>query len=324
MNPSSHFDVFNGDADGLCALHQLRLAAPRAATLVTGIKRDVDLLGRVAARQGDSVTVLDISLDVNRAALLQLLANGVQVEYFDHHYAGDIPAHACLRAFIDTGPAVCTSLIVDRHLAGRHRRWAIVAAFGDNLGPVAEGLAATLGLSGEQIAQLRELGENLNYNAYGESEDDLFVRPAELFGILHRYADPFDFLRGEAVVVEIGAGRRRDLDLARGMQPAAVLPAGSIYILPDAPWSRRVRGVFGNERAASEPGLAHAVLGPDAQGGYTVSVRAPLAAPRGADTLCRAFPTGSGRSAAAGINHLPRESLPEFIRAFGRAFGADG
>ena len=30
------YDVFNGDADGLCALHQLRLAEPRDAVLVTG------------------------------------------------------------------------------------------------------------------------------------------------------------------------------------------------------------------------------------------------------------------------------------------------
>ena len=38
-------DVFNGDADGLCALHQLRLAEPLAdAQLVTGVKRDIALL----------------------------------------------------------------------------------------------------------------------------------------------------------------------------------------------------------------------------------------------------------------------------------------
>ena len=35
------FDVFNGDADGLCALHQLRLAAPREATLVTGVNASI-------------------------------------------------------------------------------------------------------------------------------------------------------------------------------------------------------------------------------------------------------------------------------------------
>ena len=54
----AYFDVFNGDADGLCALQQLRLAEPRAATLVTGVKRDIALLRRVPRVAGASVTVL--------------------------------------------------------------------------------------------------------------------------------------------------------------------------------------------------------------------------------------------------------------------------
>jgi hypothetical protein len=41
------YDVFNGDADGICALHQLRLANPRDAVLLTGVKRDIALLQRV-------------------------------------------------------------------------------------------------------------------------------------------------------------------------------------------------------------------------------------------------------------------------------------
>jgi len=154
------------------------------------------------------------------------------------------------------------------------------------------------------------------------TEDDLFVRPAALYAIVHRYTAPFALLGEEQVLRDIGEGMRDDMAQARQRRPAAVLPAGAIYVLPDATWSRRVRGVFGNELATAEPDRAHAVLSPDAQGGYTVSVRAPSAAPRGADSLCREFPTGSGRSAAAGINHLPRESLPEFIRAFGRVFSA--
>ena len=64
------YDIFNGDADGLCALHQLRLAEPCDATLITGVKRDIALLARVAAQPGDELTVLDVSLDTNREALL--------------------------------------------------------------------------------------------------------------------------------------------------------------------------------------------------------------------------------------------------------------
>ncbi len=60
------YDVFNGDADGLCALHQLRLARPLDAQLVTGTKRDNALLARVPAIAGDRVTALDIALPGNR------------------------------------------------------------------------------------------------------------------------------------------------------------------------------------------------------------------------------------------------------------------
>ncbi len=54
-----HFDVFNGDADGLCALHQLRLAEPIDGELITGVKRHIHLLARVSGDEGDSITVFD-------------------------------------------------------------------------------------------------------------------------------------------------------------------------------------------------------------------------------------------------------------------------
>ena len=54
------YDVFNGDADGICALVQLRLVEPRNSQLVTGVKRDISLLKQVNAEQGDSITVLEL------------------------------------------------------------------------------------------------------------------------------------------------------------------------------------------------------------------------------------------------------------------------
>lgn len=45
--PMTHYDIFNGDADGLCALVQLRLQHPAETSLVTGVKRDIQLLDRV-------------------------------------------------------------------------------------------------------------------------------------------------------------------------------------------------------------------------------------------------------------------------------------
>ena len=46
-----HFDVFNGDADGIIALTQLRLAEPKDSQLITGIKRDIALLSQVDVAQ---------------------------------------------------------------------------------------------------------------------------------------------------------------------------------------------------------------------------------------------------------------------------------
>jgi hypothetical protein len=55
-------------------------------------------------------------------------------------------------------------------------------------------------------------------------------------------------------------------------------------------------------------------------GGYTVSVRAPIENPRGAETLCLKFETGGGRQAAAGINLLPEADYPRFVAEFNKAF----
>jgi len=318
----SHFDVFNGDADGMCSLHQLRLYHPVDAIIVTGVKRDIALLERTDAAAGDSVTVLDISLQVNRSALLTLLARGASVQYFDHHDCGEVPAHPLLETVIDTSPDVCTGILVDRWLGGKHRIWAAVAAFGDNLGPQARELAASLSLSlsPKQIQALQELGECLNYNAYGDSEADLIAAPSMLYDILSAHADPFGFIEDEPVFRAIRSARDSDLALARQVPAAHQAPFGKIMILPDAAWGRRVRGAYANLLAVESPAQAHAVLTPNGHGRYTISVRAPLAAMHGADLLCNSFPSGGGRPAAAGINELGTDMLPQFIAAFERAF----
>jgi hypothetical protein len=315
------FDVFNGDADGLCALHQLRLEAPAdAAVLVTGVKRDIALLGRVDAREGDTVTVLDVSADANRAALASLLDRGVHVEYFDHHFAGELPVSRYLHAHIDLSPDTCTSLIVDRHLNGARRAWAIVGAYGDNLPRAARACAESLHLQPAELARLRELGENLAYNAYGDREQDVIIPPADLYRALKAYADPLRFVDEEDVCRRIGEQKRADLDMADCVEPEIVLPGAMFYILPDEAWGRRARGVLANTLANRVPTVAHAVLSINGQGSYTVSLRAPLASPTGADAVCRRFQTGGGRASAAGVNQLPRDKLGPFAEAVDAAF----
>lgn len=316
-----HIDVFNGDADGICALHQLRLAEPVEAELITGVKHDIELLKRVNAGSGDEVTVLDVSLERNRGALVKLLERGARVRYFDHHAAPDIPVHPGLQATIDESADICTSILVDRFLGGRYRVWAVVAAFGDNLGSAALSLAQSLKLDKNQQAALRELGENLNYNAYGETESDLLIPPAELYRMIKRYAEPFHLIHEEPVIGWLGKERVSDLKQALAVAPQRMSGTSDVYILPDGPWSRRVSGTFANHLATVDPNRAHAVITRTSRG-YTISVRSPLDGNRSALEFCRLFPTGGGRLHAAGINHLEPARLDEFLDRFEESFRA--
>jgi hypothetical protein len=306
------YDIFNGDADGLCALHQLRLADPRAATLITGVKRDIALLARVTPEPGDELTVLDVSLDTNREALLGALQIGARVRYFDHHFAGEIPHHRLLEAHIDTSATVCTSLIVDRHLGGRHRAWAIVAAFGDNLRAQAYATASALGLKHADVETLRELGECLNYNAYGANLADLHFHPADLYLRIQPYTDPLAFC---AQAPELDALRRASAD---DLKQAIALPIenvgddGVVVFMPEAAWSRRVAGTFANELSRRHTNRTVALL-VRSGAGYQVSLRAPEHSGSAMHLLARQFESGNGRARSAGIQFLPESEVARLL-----------
>lgn len=315
-------DVFNGDADGICALHQLRLVDPIHSELVTGPKREIDLLKRVEARAGDQITVLDIALSKNRDDVDRLLQQGARIRYFDHHQPGVIPNHPGFESHIDTDAKLCTSLLVDQYLHGKQRIWAVTAAFGDNLGESARLAAQTLGLSLEQLAQLQSLGECLNYNGYGETLADLFFDPAELYQQLHVYTDPFCFIHESLAYRVLKAGYAEDMSQAISVKPIEDRLAGRVYRLPAQKWARRIAGVFGNLLAVQSPAQAHAVLTEKTEGGYVVSVRAPKSTLEGADEVCSQFESGGGRRGAAGINHLPENELDRFMTIFYTTFKA--
>lgn len=310
------YDVFNGDADGICALQQLRLAEPAETHLVTGIKRDIKLLDKIEPAANDHVTVLDISLDKNHSALLSALQAGAKVQYFDHHMATEIPDHPNLDAHIDTTADVCTSLIVNHYLQGQQLAWAVVGAFGDNLYDSACQAAQSLSLAGQDLDALRELGTCLNYNGYGTSIEDLFFPPDELFRQLHPYANPLDFIKSESAYQVLQEGYAEDLNRVKSQQPEIEEEQIALYILPDAKWARRISGVFANQLARQTPDRAHALLSEIADGSFLVSVRAPLNNKTGAGELCSQFPSGGGRQAAAGINRLEASQYDEFVAAF--------
>ena len=315
------YDIFNGDADGICALQQLRLQHPRQAHLISGLKRDIGLLQRIDAEPGDQITVLDISLDKNRDALIKVLEIGAQVFYADHHYPGEIPQHDRFDCHIDVAATTCTSLIINKLLGDAQLRWAVVGAYGDNFDAQASELGQRAGLEQAQLDDLQQLGICLNYNGYGFELDDLLFHPAELFSLLQPYRDPLEFIGNEAAYTELLHQYRDDMARSANLSADSVSTAGAVFLLPNESWAKRIVGVLGNDLAKQFPERAHALLIDMGDGCHRVSVRAPYNHKQGADDLCRQFESGGGRKAAAGINQLAQALLPKFIDQFNLQFG---
>lgn len=322
------FDVFNGDADGLIARHQFRLSFPVPLdhlTLVTGSKREVSLLSRVDVRSiaadAADISVFDISYDQNAESALRLLEAGATIRYFDHHRAHRLQAHPRLAAHIDTSPHACTSLIVDRYLNGAHRAWAIAAAFGDNLTDTAQQLAAQADFTQEQTVLLQQLGECINYNAYGESISDLHYPPEEVARRMMPYRSPFEFAQCEDIFRRLQIGYAQDVRRAQAVLPLHASSVAAVYTLPDERWARRVSGAFANMLVRANPRRAHAVLSCAANGTYTASIRAPQHSPQHADTIAIQFIGGGGRAAAAGINNLATQDIVRLVSLLEQTYG---
>ena len=310
-----HFDVFNGDADGICSLIQLRLDDPRPnAMLVTGPKRDIELLGRVDPEPGDTITVLDVSMRRNRQHLLRVLNAGAEVFYADHHNPGDVVEHPSLTSHILSKGEMCTSAIVNRYLDSRHSGWAAVGAFGDNM------IRMGRELGGDRpVEQLQELGSLINYNSYGASLDDLHFHPDALYLLLATYDEPEAFLAQDSLVrPTLRDGIADDLSTAERGDTLADDERVHALALPDTAASRRISGILGNRLARENAHRAHAVLTRRGDG-FQVSLRAPVATRQGAGELARRF-GGGGRPAAAGIDLLPGDRLSEFLDSLRAAF----
>ena len=315
------YDVFNGDADGICALVQLRQLEPRDSTLITGVKRNIQLLSELNANVGDRITVLDISMAKNGDDLKRVLSQGATVFYVDHHAAGEVPVSSSLISLINESPNVSTSLLVNNYLRGARLAWGVVGTFGDNLKAVAHGMLKNSEFSSKQIELLEKLGIYMNYNGYGSDLMDLHFTPSELYGLVLDYENPLDFISdGRHYFEKLEAGYQNDFSAVRSVEVVHQTATTAVFLLPDEPWARRVSGVFSNDLTNQYPERAHAVLTEKPNGCYLVSVRAPLDNRVGASLLCSQFESGGGREAAAGINDLPADQLDEFIDKFEQSY----
>ncbi|MBZ9610331.1 DHH family phosphoesterase [Rheinheimera maricola] len=314
-----HIDIFNGDADGIFSLIQMRKVMPVAAEqqrLITGVKRDISLLKQVSDEQaaGAVITVLDISFDKNAADVSRVLPLAQSVFYCDHHQAKTLFSHEKLTSVIDTAPTVCTALLINQQLGNAEPMWAITAAYGDGLDSAAAQLADSLGLTDMQKAELKQLGVLVNYNGYGASEADLHFAPAALYQKLMAYDTPFAVVAdANSPFATLKTGYNADLTHARACKPLTENDKVLAIQLDNAPWAARISGTYGNILAAESPDKAVVIATSNADGSLTISLRAPKNNPYGAADICSQFATGGGREGAAGVNALPVSELKNFI-----------
>lgn len=330
--------AFNGDADGIISQQLALLAGISPTQRLTGLKRDLRLLRTLRHPMSSDIAdrpldlyVFDINLRDSRDDLYRLLQNPTtNVRWYDHHEPGDIPDSPRLRTRIATTRTACTGLLVHADLIAQGRgqdpRWAAIAAWGDNLPEGAEALLAPLNLSPAAREALREAGELLNYNAYGETPDDVLYQPRDVAERMAEFDDPEVFIRESGLIEPLRQQFAEDERRFGGLSPDSESPGASVYVLPGTGWARRLGSTWANRAARENPDRAFAVLHPQADGQYQVSIRAPRGradAPP-AFSLAEQFPSGGGRALAAGINRLPASGVEDFTRRFIDTYGSYG
>ena len=273
--------AFNGDADGICSMVQWGLVHGIEGKIITGVKRDIDLLRKINPESGDEIICMDISLARNHSRARELCERGFKITWFDHHLAGE-PIDG-LDAHIDTSSNVCTAKIVENFL-GVKSDWAQVALHGDGLSVHSS------------KPEFKELGELLNYNGYGANLDDLHFHPDVLLHLCLESKTPEDFLQTPTFEI-LKKGFADDMKNVESINEV-----DGIYLLPNEAWARRVVGVVAHRINSTGPG-PHVIA---IDKGQTLQVS--LRGDEGIGDICSMF-GGGGRATAGGIDALPKEEI---------------
>ena len=279
--PNMRWFAFNGDADGICSMVQWGLIHGIDGNVVTGVKRDIELLKKIVPDDGDEIIVMDISLARNHSRASELIQRGIKITWFDHHLAGEpIPG---LKSNINTSPKVCTARIIESYL-GVESDWAQVALHGDGLS------------EHSSKPEFKELGELLNYNGYGAGLEDLHFHPEELMRICLESKTPESFLQTSTFETL----RNGFIDDMKNVE--SVVEENGIYMLPNEAWARRVVGVMAHRINSTGPG-PH-VIAIDKGDTLQISLRGR----KDIGKVCAMF-GGGGRETAGGIDALPKDEI---------------
>lgn len=320
--PATAF-LFNGDADGLIGQHLLYLSGLRPSLRITGMKRDLALLRRLPESFRGDVHVLDIGFKANAKDAEAFLARRAgSLTWYDHHESGPLLESPEFKAHIHPTRGQCTGLIVNAVLGHRYDLWAAAAAFGDNQVSSAQAVLARHALDEADTLALRQLGEWLNYNAYGEAGDALHT-PLSVAQKLEAFDDPRTCFRDSGLFEGLAEQLAEDEAHASVLKPWRQQGNARVYLVPDAPWARRYGATWMNRLVQKHPDQAFAIFQERSDGNLLASLRAPQSGPFAswsAATFAERYPTGGGRVQAAGINALPAEALQACAESFLQSF----
>ena len=303
--------IFNGDADGIIATRIFSGINGGKNKFITGVKRDISLLKQVEHLQNQTISVFDIAIEKNLMALEKLLKNNCIIKWFDHHISKDIPNNRNFKPVLNTDPKVNTTWLVSNYQK-KFTPWTVAGLFGDNMTKTALNIGQIIDLNNEQIELLKDFGELLNYNSYGEKLADLFFPPVEILKRTYDFTDIFDLIDQTDIYEILSEGRDKDLKKARN----AEIIAPGVIRFPNEAWAKRVIGIYANGISNREPEMAHAVLVENKEMDFVVSVRSAINQEKNVAEFCSLFPTGGGRMKAGGINKLPKRKLESFLAAF--------
>ena len=262
-----------------------------------------------------ATTVFDVSLLSNIEYVKQILKKKNKIKWFDHHEPGETNLGKNFSIKVDSDPNCCTNILVDKHIDGLHRPWTICGAFGDNLHEQAEKLNPCF--DEQTMYKLKEIGETLNYNGYGNKESDLTVHPKDVYLDLKQYESPFRYRSKSEIYNKIYTQMKSDEKELSSSEILHETNTGKIILLPDTKASIRYSGIYSNQQTTDNPDKAFAILTLTNNDNYRISIRSPKNNPYGASKLALSFPTGGGREkVATGVNELPKDQLKNFIEKF--------
>ena len=123
------------------------------------------------------------------------------------------------------------------------------------------------------MLELKEIGETLNYNGYGNEESDLTVHPKDVYLDIQKYRS-FQYKKMSEIYNKINTQMKLDEAELNSSEILHTSETGKIILLPDTKASIRY-SIYSNKQTTDNPSKAFAILTNINEDAYRISIRSP-------------------------------------------------